>query len=184
MQKTERICLSDVIDDLPSHYILLVLTKHEGLDTVVELVKDLFLKDSNVVYVTVNKPAAVVMDYLKKAEVDAERVFFIDCATASVSGESARLKNILFVSPQNLTGLSLAINELLGQLPGKTSVVFDSVDTLLVYNPPSMLQKFAHFIANKIRLNKVDGILVASANSNKELVSLLRGVSDRAIETM
>lgn len=176
-----QLSLQKTVSRLPKNYLILLLTESDGLKEAANLVKQLLERESSVVYVTVNKPSVVVMHYLKRAGARVERVFFVDCATASVSGESARARNTLFVSPQNLTGLSLAMNELITELPGKKAVVFDSMTTLAVYNPVPTVERFAHFIANKIRLNGADGILLASADANKELLTVIKGTCDKTI---
>ena len=167
---------------LPKNYLILVLTPADGyLQAAIETVRHLVGSRNSVVYVSVNKPGAVVLEHLKRAGVRTDRVFFIDCATASVSGESQRTMNTLFVSPQNLTGLSLAINELLSELPGSKAIVFDSLDTLAVYNPVQTLRKFSHFIANKIRINNVGGMLLANGEADRNLITLMEEVCDETI---
>ena len=166
----------------PAMYLLLVGPR-EYAGATVDVIRRLLRDDAKIVYIAVNKPAAVIEERLKDADVSSKDIFFIDCATASVSGETERKGNTVFVSPQNLTGLSLAISELLEETPDKKAVVvFDEMNTLVVYNPLATVEKFAHFIANKVRLKNASGVLISTPDLTKELLSLLEGVCDKTIE--
>jgi KaiC/GvpD/RAD55 family RecA-like ATPase len=161
---------------------LLLVEPSDYAGATVDIIRRLLREDANIIYVSVNKPAPAIIARLKESEVDSKGIYFIDCATAAVSGETERKDKLISVAPQNLTGLSLAINELLDELKGKRAVVFDSMNTLLVYNPLATIEKFAHFTTNKIRLKNASCVLISTGELSKELLSLLEGVCDKTIE--
>src|SRR3989344_3617059 len=108
---------------------LLLVEPHDYSRAITDLMRVFVKDDMTVIYVSINKPATVIEEQLKESEIGTKgKLYFIGCATAAVNGESDRQGNKLYVSAQNLTGLSLTINELLDDLPGKKGVGFDSMN--------------------------------------------------------
>ncbi len=161
---------------------LLLVEPADYAGATVDVIRRLIRENASIIYISINKPAMAIKERLKESEVDSRGIYFIDCAAAAVNGETERKDKLLSIAPQNLTGLSLAINELLDELPGKKAVVFDSMNTLVVYNPLATVEKFAHFTANKIRLKGASCVLISTGELTKDLLSLLEGICDKTIE--
>ena len=127
----------------------------------------------NVLGVLCSKPYFSIETELNKS-CKGKECFFIDTVSES-KGE-----NILFVDPSNLTGLSIAINQSLQSLGGKTFIIFDSLTNLSIRNDPEILAKFMMFILTKSKDWKSEVIVILSEGSlNERLVSIIKQTADK-----
>lgn len=132
-------------------------------------------------YVTLNKPFEVMFGLFKKEGINTDMVIFIDAVTATAGGNAEKTKNCLFIgNPENLSDISLAMDQAIRSIPsGEKFLFFDSLDTLLIYNKPVTVAKFIHFLATKMRVWKVKGIIISlSRESNRELIDELSQFCD------
>jgi len=134
------------------------------------------------VYVTLNKPFETLESSLKKAKINTNKIIFIDAVTKTSGGESEKIKNCLFIgSPENLSDISIAMDQAVRAIPGKERFVFfDSLSTLLIFNSVEVVAKFIHFLAGKMRVWKVKGIIISieDKQGNKKLIDKLSQVCD------
>ncbi|MBI4448222.1 hypothetical protein HY643_04525 [Candidatus Woesearchaeota archaeon] len=136
------------------------------------------------VYITLNKPFEIIKRDLQKEKVSTEMVIFIDGVTET-EGKTKKTKECLFIgNPENLSDISIAMDQAVRALPGKQKFVFfDSLSTLLVYNNINTVIKFIHFLATKMREWKVKGIIITlQKESDKELIDQLTQICDLKID--
>ena len=69
-------------------------------------------------------------------------------------------------------------------LPGKDKFLFfDSLNTLLIYNEIQTVIKFIHFLASKMRVWKVKGIIISlEKKADEELINELSQFCDIKID--
>lgn len=137
------------------------------------------------VYVTLNKPFARMFELLQQNSVATEMIIFIDAVTKTAGGSLERTNRCLYIgNPENLSDISMAMDQAVQALPGKERFLFfDSLDTLLLYNKSATVAKFIHFLAGKMRVWKVKGIIISlSKESNKELIEDLTQFCDITME--
>ena len=69
-------------------------------------------------------------------------------------------------------------------VPGKEKFLFfDSLNTLLIYNAVGTVARFIHFLATKMRVWGVKGIIISlQKESNKELIDEIEQLCDRRID--
>jgi hypothetical protein len=129
-------------------------------------------------YVSLNKPYEVVARELEKNKIDPKKFFFIDC-TGNVSDS----ENVMHVSsPRALTELNLAISKVLDRVDVK-SCLFDSLSTLLIYENPSIVIKFAHSIISAFRSKGTKVVFVClKENMKSELIGDLSMFADKVME--
>ena len=133
------------------------------------------------VYVTLNKPFATMEVILKRANINIEMIIFIDAVTRTTGGSIEKTQKCLFIgSPENLSDISLAMDQAVRAIPGeKKFLFFDSLNTLLIYNKSGTVAKFIHFLSGKMRLWRVKGIIISlERESDKELLSELSQFCD------
>ena len=136
------------------------------------------------VYVTLNKPFNILQSTLKKFKVDTRLIIFID-GTREISGSEKKTDRCLYIgSPEKLSDLSIAMDQAVRAIPSKEKFVFfDSLSTLLVYNESEVVARFVHFLASKMRVWKVKGIIISlEKGKNKDLIDKLSQVCDIVIE--
>jgi len=137
------------------------------------------------VYVTLNKPFKTIESDLKNSKVDTRIIIFIDAVTKTVGGEIKKTDRCLFIgSPENLSDLSIAMDQAITSLKGKDKFLFfDSLNTLLLYNSAEIVARFVHFLAGKMRIWKVKGIIISlEKKANKELIDELSQFCDIKFE--
>ncbi len=138
------------------------------------------------VYVTLNKPFETLEKALSNAKINTKKIIFIDAVTKTADGDIKKTPNCLYIgSPENLSDISIAMDQAVRAVPGKERFVFfDSLSTLLMFNSVDVVAKFIHFLAGKMRAWKVKGIIISIADkeSNKKLIDKLSQVCDIVFE--
>jgi hypothetical protein len=126
----------------------------------IELIKVLLAKDYEVLVITTNQP----YDILKKNGIAMEKISIVDTVTKYALGHDHEpVPNCRFVAnPADMTSIGIAVTESLGGLRGrKVSLLFDSVNSMLIYISSANITKFVHFTTNKLRLMGFSGIFLA-----------------------
>lgn len=102
-----------------------------------------------ILYVTADRPAAIVRRRFDEVGVDADRLHFIDA-----SGGPADAEGRIFVleDPQDLDALALEVERGCAGLGSETTVVVDSVNSLLLHHGVDATAVFCHALANRLRL--------------------------------
>ncbi len=137
------------------------------------------------VYVTLNKPYETIERILKKEKVDTRMVIFIDAVTKTAGGELKKTKNCLYIgNPERLSDISIAMDQAVRAIPvNEKFVLFDSLSTLLLYNNSETVAQFVHFLAGKMRVWKIKGIIISlEKGADKELIEKLTQVCDIVLE--
>lgn len=158
--------LLEYLRGVPKDFIVLVNVDAEDyLRTNIEVLKVLANEDSLPgVYITVNKPYSTIKRILENGGVNIEKLYFIDCITKTAGGDiGCDEKNVFCLdSPQNLTGLGVAMGEAIRGIPEKDKFLYmDSLSTLLLYHSSGTVAKFSHFLTGRMRMWGLRGILMA-----------------------
>lgn len=166
-------------------YVALATVDAKRYDEVNTKIIKYLVEKSNTpgVYVTLNKPFKTIQSKLQKAGVDTRLIIFIDAVTKT--GGVEKSDECLFIgSPQNLSDISIAMDQAIRALPQqKKFVFFDSLSTLLMYNKPSVVAKFIHFLSGRMRIWKVNGIIISlQKKQDKELIDELSQFCDTSLE--
>jgi KaiC/GvpD/RAD55 family RecA-like ATPase len=135
------------------------------------------------VYVTLNKPYEIIQRTLTNNDVDPRLIIFID-ATSRTEG-SKRIENCLYIgSPEKLSDLSVAMDQAVKALTtSEKFLIFDSLNTLAIFNKPSTVARFIHFLTGKMREWKVKGIVITLENETEQaLLDELTQFSDARID--
>jgi KaiC/GvpD/RAD55 family RecA-like ATPase len=170
-----------------SNYVALAtIDAKEYQATNIEIIRYLTISQSTPgVYVTLNKPFETMRDLFVKKSINTDMVIFIDAVTKTSGGAIEKTDHCLFIgSPENLSDISLAMDQAVRAVPGKERFLFfDSLSTLLIYNKPSIVAKFIHFLSGKMRSWNVKGIIVSlERDSDKELLEELSQFCDVTLD--
>ena len=176
----------DKLNDMHYSVILATIPPKTSQKTNIFIIKYL-TKNVNIpgVYVALNKPFSVVKSSLQKADVDTRVLIFIDAITKTAGGKTEKTKECLYIgTPENLSDLSLAMDQAVTSLPGRDKFLFfDSLNTLLIYNDVRTVARFIHFLAGKMRTWKVKGIIVSlQKKGNEDLINELSQFCDIELE--
>jgi len=167
-------------------YILLVTVDAKSYQsTAINLVKFL-VNEQNVpgVYVTLNKPYDIMQRTFANNGIDTRLVIFID-ATSRTDG-SRKIENCLYIgSPEKLSDMSVAMDQAVKALPtDEKFLIFDSLNTLSIFNKPATVARFIHFLTGKMREWKIKGIIITlEKETEPALLDELSQFSDTRIDT-
>ncbi len=158
------------VKNLKDYIVLVRVSSGDYKKTNIEILKLLVNEQKTPgIYVTLNKPFEVMQRQLKQNKVDPKFVIFIDAFT-DVAENKKRVKNCLYIgSPEKLSDISIAMDQAVKSLPTKEKfIIFDSINTLQVFNKPGTVMRFVHFLSTKIREWKVKGIIILIKSSADE----------------
>ena len=133
-------------------------------DANIDLIRMLLAQDYYVLVVTANQPYDILKKNYEKAGIPMEKIFVVDTVTKYAIGRDHEpVLNCRFVSnPSDLTDLGIAITEILSNHKGKKiTLLFDSVNAMLIYISSQNITRFIHFVTNKLRLMNFAGIFLA-----------------------
>ena len=146
------------VKSLKDYILLITVDAKSYKKTAIDVVK--FLSEQNIpgVYVTLNKPYEIIQRNLADSGVDTRLVIFIDAASRT---EAKKVENCLYIgSPEKLSDLSVAMDQAVKALPEDKFLIFDSLNTLAIFNKPATMARFVHFLTAKMREWKVKGIII------------------------
>jgi KaiC/GvpD/RAD55 family RecA-like ATPase len=149
----------------------LILTKPEKLEkSLVNVIKS---ASKNVISILSTRPYSS-FHYAVDKVCSKGNCFFID----TLSEPSA--ENAIYISSENLTSLSIAINQAQQSFKGKSTIVFDSLDNLAIRNPPGVLIKFFMFILTRARDWGADVVIISSKfSSDSQLLNTIKQSVDK-----
>lgn len=174
------------VKNLKDFIVLATVNARNYQKTNIELVKFL-TKNKKIpgLYVTLNKPFKTMKEIFEKAGIDTKMLIFIDAVTRTSGGKTIKKKECLFIgNPENLSDISVAMDQGVRALPTKDKFVFfDSLSTLMLYNSIETVARFIHFLSTKMRIWKVKGIIISlERKKDKELIEELSQFCDVIIE--
>jgi KaiC/GvpD/RAD55 family RecA-like ATPase len=153
------------ITDIRDEEIYLIMASASDIrNENIELIKMLLAKDYHVLVITTNQPYDILKKNYEKRGIAMEKIFVIDTVTKYAMGRDHELvKNCRFINnPADMTSIGIAVTESLSVLKEKkVSLLFDSVNSMLIYISSQNITKFVHFITNKLRLMNFSGIFLA-----------------------
>lgn len=175
--------LTKMLQGMKRSSILLILSDSERyMETNMSIIKVLSDQGLKCIYVSVNRPAVSLVELFRARGLPLEKIYFVDCVSEMSSGETRRTERVIFTSPTNLTAISISVNEMIRGIPGDKFVLFDSLATLLIYNNVGTIERFSHFITNRIRLANLRGVLLSiEKDMNKDLLNTLKSFCDEII---
>jgi len=173
--------------DLKDEELYLVMASASNIrNKNIELIKMLLAKEYYVLVITTNQPYDVLKKNYEKDGIAMENVYIVDTVTKYALGHDHEpVKNCRFVNnPADMTSIGIAVTESLSGLKGKkVSMLFDSVNSMLIYISSQNITKFVHFITNKLRLMNFSGMfLVVEKGLDPDVLSQLTTFVDEVID--
>jgi len=160
--------------------ILLLVSSLDYNNEIINTVKG--LSKSSICYVTLNKTHSALKETFKKNKINTKNIIFIDAISKTIKKTPKQAENCYFVSsPAALTELSIAINKFLDY--GFEYLIFDSLNSLLVYQKKSPITRCISSIVNKIKGSKTKAIFYAmSSDKEKDLIKETSMFVDKVID--
>ena len=173
------------IQSLRDYILLITVDAKNYQKTAIDVIKFL-VGEQNIpgVYVTLNKPYEVIQRILASNNIDYRLIIFID-ATSRTEG-SKKIENCLYIgSPEKLSDMSVAMDQAIKAIStNEKFLIFDSLNTLAIFNKPSTVARFVHFLTGKMREWKIKGIIITLENeTDQSILDELTQFSDFRIDS-
>ncbi len=177
--------LKKEFESLPSNFIVGLIIKSDKYEDINLKVLDYFVneKKEKGSYITVNRPYENIVSVLKDKKININNLYFIDCITKKLGGKPFFARNVVFInSPENLTELSLRLHQTVIKKKDSNFMFMDSLSTLSIYNNPDTMLKFIHYLTGKMRLWKLNGIIISlHEETDRRLLAELSQFVDKMI---
>lgn len=144
---------------------LLVITSVEKLQNKINSVVNSF-KNIPGIYVSLNKTQKSIEDILKKAGINTNKLFFVDCVTSEKTRD-----DVLHIAPDQLDLLSSAINDFIKDIKGEKFLIIDALSTLLIYNDENKVAQFVKEVTEYASQNDVKVIAFSPETKGEELLN-------------
>ncbi|MAG91131.1 hypothetical protein CMO83_00475 [Candidatus Woesearchaeota archaeon] len=166
-------------------YILLVTVNANNYQNTVTDILNFLINKQNVpgVYVTLNKPYEIIERNLLSKNIDPRLIIFIDAT--SRTQKTKKIKNCLYIgSPEKLSDISVAMDQAVKALPSSEKfLIFDSLNTLAIFNKPATVARFVYFLNGKLREWKVKGVIITlKKETDQTLLDELTQFSDAKLD--
>lgn len=152
----------------------------------INLIRMLLSRDYYVLVVTANHPYDILKKIYEQKGIPMERIFVVDTVTKYAMGHDHEpTSDSRFINhPSDLTDLGIAITTILNSnKEKKISLLFDSVNAMLIYISSQNITRFIHFVTNKLRLMNFSGIFLAVEKGlDPDLLIQLTTFVDRVID--
>ncbi|ODS39926.1 hypothetical protein BEH94_03640 [Candidatus Altiarchaeales archaeon WOR_SM1_SCG] len=179
--------LGEYLRNLPEQFVILIVSTQEKYeDTNIEILKLLCNEQKlSGLYITIDHSYEITAKKLSKKGIDTDNLFFIDLITSTQEKIPRRTKNCLFIpSPKSLTDLGIAIDEAIHSAKNKQKFLFvESVSALLLYNTVGTVKKLEHFLAVRMRMGGLKGILISlHERTEMEIIPFLAEFCDKVVK--
>jgi hypothetical protein len=166
-----------------SEAILLRIKNDSYSRDIMKIIGNLNKKYGGSVYVNLNKIHPSLLKNMKQSKINEKNIFFIDVVTKSTMSDFQEPDNCVCVdSPSNLTGMSIAINEVL-KADKFQCMIFDSLSTVLIQNKPPVVANFVKSIINKARSHDTIAVFtILDGETEAALVKKLGMFVDKTVE--
>ncbi|MFH1054834.1 MAG: hypothetical protein V1744_01935 [Candidatus Altiarchaeota archaeon] len=172
--------LDAILTTLADNSVVLISSDLEKHSQVTTNTLDILINQKRMggVYISVSRPCEVILSELKAEGVPAENIRFIDCISL-MAGKSRgkEIENAVFIeNPSSLEEISMYLDNMLSKVKTQRKfIILDSLDSALIYNTDKSVREFTHFIINRIRLEKITGVILAM--EKKEAEDIVRTVA-------
>jgi KaiC/GvpD/RAD55 family RecA-like ATPase len=171
----------------PSSAVSLQMSVDNYLD-VIRGVVDLFAnkKDMDTIYVTATISSDAIRRVLEALDIDASRVYFVDCISHIMMGASSAQQDehtTLVESPTMLENLMLKVEYLIRRSESKDKlVVIDSINSLAIHNNNWILSEFLHILVSGLRSRDAYTVIfTVEEHSTPEINNMVSLVCDHGI---
>lgn len=136
---------------LSKHKIILVVASGDYYNDLLNTVKQ--LSDSSICYITLNKTRDALIEDFKNNNIDMTNMIVIDAISKTMKTDQKAEEKCFFVSsPGALTELSIAIKKFLDY--GFEYMIFDSLNSLLIYRKVPIVKRWISSIMENIKASK------------------------------
>jgi hypothetical protein len=138
--------------------------------------------NKNIIIVTTNKPADMILNEIKEEKIETQNLFFIDTISKYIGkNELTQSDSIVYIDdPANLTEIGIVTKLGIEKISGEKVLIFDSLTTLSLYNSSKNIARFYNFFFQLARVNNIETIIIAlESDMDKKALSSIYGLVDQ-----
>ena len=138
--------------------------------------------NKNIIIVTTNKPADMILNEIKEEKIETQNLFFIDTISKYIGkNELTQSDSIIYIDdPANLTEIGIVTKLGIEKISGEKVLIFDSLTTLSLYNSSKNIARFYNFFFQLARVNNIETIIIAlESDMDKKALSSIYGLVDQ-----
>jgi hypothetical protein len=174
--------IGESLEGLEKPIVLALIDPVHYQDALVELVRYFTTKTPRGIYISLNKPFASLSKSFDKAGIPTNSLFFVDAITNVPSAQESPTASCLG-SGIDLSNLCIGISKAVSRFSEEKFLFLDSLSTLLIYNDPKAVAKFAHLLTEKMRRWGASGsLLTVEMNAERDVVSQLAPFCDKVMK--
>lgn len=141
-------------------------------------------QDKPVVWFGLVYPYKKVVQRFEAEHIKYDNMFYIDCVSAAAVGEDiARTDHVLFVrDPQDLTGMAMAVDAFLSELPQERYVFMSALQVLHYYNSEAAVVHFIQFLVERAKSAGVHLVVMAADREDERLLRRCKGLFEKVVQ--
>jgi len=183
---SEVVADTQVMDLTTDTRLYLLLSAPQDINAMnLMVIKKILAEGCTPLIVSINQPCQVLVKSYAKEGISPDQYYVVDAVTHYSGGTAIMDPHIRYVNhPSDLTGLGIAITELLKQIPSpRKCIIFDSVSMLLIHIPTVTASKFLHFVVNKLKISDISGIFLCVENGlDPVILSQMSAFVDKIVD--
>ena len=177
--------IEEEIRKLPEGWIMLLETTAENSMTVsLTALKMLSERGYSGIIISASRPYSNLLSVYKQSGIETRNFYFVDCISRTFVSSTEKNDHVAYVdNVASLTDLSMAVNNMMEEVPGKKFIFIDSITTMLIHNKPEVFVKFLHSILTKMRVHMITGLLVSlEVEIDKSIKAEITQLCDKVIK--
>lgn len=173
--------IADSLLGIEKPVVLALIDPTRYQEGVIELLKFFTSTTPHGIYVTLNKPFTNLARTFERAGIPVDTLFFVDAVT-NVPSVEEHSTHICLGPGNDLSNICIAISKIVNRFQEKF-LFLDSLSTLLIYNDPKAVAKFAHLLSEKMRRWGTAGsLLTVEMNVERDVVLQLAPFCDKVLK--
>lgn len=169
----------NITKELEENQTILFLIPSSKYNSVIDKVTKKLSKKS-ICYITLNKTFYSLKEDFQKKKINLKNIVFIDAISKIMRKTPDSEEQTYYVSsPSAMTELSLAIGKFLEY--NFDYLIFDSLNSLLVYERKAPISRFISNLVNKVKKTKTKAIFFALENSERGIIDESGMVVDKVL---
>ncbi len=159
--------------------IILIIAEGDYYGEVLNRLKQ--LSGKSICYVTLNKTQKALREDFEKNNIDMKNMIIVDAISKTIKPTQKLEKNCVFVSsPGALTELAIAIKKFLDY--NFEYLIFDSLNSLLVYREAPVVKRWVSSIMGKIKESNTQGIFYTlNLGDQQDLIKETKSFVDKIL---
>jgi hypothetical protein len=170
--------MKDLFRDVVENKLVLVLmSEKEYFQRLAELISSVEKTDSMICYVCLSKPYTDVVEDLRERGIKTEKFIFIDVLSSHYMAPELKENCIFVSSPSNLNDIRKAVIKAVDE-KGCSTVIFDTISTLLVYQQSHSIVKFTNELVSEKKHEDLKKMLIIIKDESTQINDVERLTRD------